>query len=163
MTGNQAKLSEGQCMVVTQYNPYEEDSLTVLLEGTYQAVPAGDYGLWDGADTFGSEVYYLIVPDDEECSFWRPASRFGEGSRVSSIRYHYGFDLDTDQDTQIHIYNEIMHKHPFFRKNPGRSSRGRGLPIFPLNAGLYSWEYSLYPALMATVLIIYYKQVTGRI
>ena len=161
VTGNQAKLSEGQCMVVTQYSPYEEDSLTVLGR-TYQAVPAGDYRLWDGADTFGSEVYYLIVPDDEEMQLLEAGQQAGEGGRVSSIRYHYGFDLDTDQDTQIRIYNEIMHKASVIPEGiQGESAAEGRASYFSLNAGLLFLGIFLGTLfVMATVLIIYYKQVT---
>lgn len=161
ITGSQAQLAQGQCMVLTQHKPYQAASLSVLGR-TYQAMPGGDDGLWEGADTFGSEVYYVILPDDQEMQLLLSGWQEKTGGNAPSIQYHYGFDLDASQDTQLRIYNEIMDQVSAI---PG------GVQVESAAAERAS-DRSIYGGLLflgvflgvlfvlAAVLIIYYKQVT---
>lgn len=153
ITGSQAALSQGQCMVLTQYRPYKETSLSVLGR-TYQTVPSENYGLWEGADTFGSEVYYVIVPDYKEMQLLVSGS--------SNIQYHYGFDLDADQDTQIHIYHEITDQVSAFLGGVRvESAAAERETYFSMYGGLLFLGIFLgILFVMATALIIYYKQIT---
>ncbi len=160
LTGNSAVLGEGQCMVITQRAPYQEERLT-LLGRTYQAVPAGDYGLWEGADSFGPEVYYLILPNLAEIEILESQQNVDE-KYFSRIQYHYGFDLDADQETQIRIFDEVMAKAAVLPQGiQGECAAAQRASYFSLNAGLLFLGIFLGTLfVMATVLIIYYKQVT---
>lgn len=161
ITGNSAKLTEGQCMVITREKTYQKNDLT-LLGRTYETVPAGDYGLWEGADTFGSVVYYLIVPDMEEMQILETLQQTQAEEFASHIQYHYGFDLDQDKDTQIRIFEEIMTKASVIPEGfRGECAALQRASYYSLNAGLLFLGLFLGALfVMATVLIIYYKQVT---
>lgn len=160
-TGNSAALAEGQCMVITKGSPYEEESLT-LLDRTYETVAAGDYGLWEGADSFGPEVYYLILPDLAEVRALEAAQQELLGEFSSNIRYHYDFDLEADSDAQIRIFDEVMDQASVLPEGiQGQCAAAQRSSYFSLNAGLLFLGIFLGTLfLMATVLIIYYKQVT---
>ncbi len=161
ITGNSVALAEGQCMVISQNAPYHEEKLT-LLGQTYRTVPAGDYGLWEGADSFGPEVYYLILPDPAELRVLDQDQRKMSEEFASGVRYHYGFDLDADPDTQIRIFDEVMAKASVLPDGiQGECAAAQRSSYFSLNAGLLFLGIFLGTLfVMATVLIIYYKQVT---
>ncbi|MCD7909006.1 MAG: ABC transporter permease, partial [Clostridium sp.] len=161
ITGNSVSLAEGQCKVISQSAPYHEEKLT-LLGQTYRTVPAGDYGLWEGADSFGPEVYYLILPDLAKLRVLDQAQRRVSEEFASGVRYHYGFDLDADPDTQIRIFDEVMAKASVLPEGiQGECAAAQRSSYFSLNAGLLFLGIFLGTLfVMATVLIIYYKQVT---
>lgn len=81
---------------------------------------------------------------------------------ASHIQYHYGFDLDQDKDTQIRIFEEIMTKASVIPEGfRGECAALQRASYYSLNAGLLFLGLFLGALfVMATVLIIYYKQVT---
>lgn len=146
--------------IAPMYVITQEENLT-LLGRTYQAVPVGDYGLWEGADSFGPEVYYLILPNLADIEFLESQQKVDE-KYFSRIQYHYGFDLDADQETQIRIFDEVMEKAAVLPQGiQGECAAAQRASYFSLNAGLLFLGIFLGTLfVMATVLIIYYKQVT---
>lgn len=161
LTGSQAELSDGECMVVTQKVPYQEENLSV--SGiTYRAVPSENYGLWEGADTFGPEVYYLIVPNFDDLQIMARIQQEQLGEFAHQIQYHYDFDLDTDETVQRGLYKEIMDGMKGISVQiAGESAADQKSSYYSLNAGLLFLGIFLGTLfVMATVLIIYYKQVT---
>lgn len=161
ITGNRVALSAGQCMVLTQKKPYKESGLRVL-KRSYEAVPAGDFRPWERSDTMGSGGYYLLVPDNEEMQLLASGRQKESGDNGPNIRYHYGFDLDADQDTQFRIYNEIIAQVSAIpggvRVESAAENRAYALSAYGGLLFLGIFLGTLF--VMATVLIIYYKQVT---
>ena len=161
LTGNQVTVSEGECMVITQISPYQEKTLT-LLGNTYQVVPAKDNGLWDEADIMGPEVYYVLVANLNEMRVLAAKQKEAVLEPTSSIKLHYEFDLDTDDETQKKIYRKIMEKMAGISLNVMiESAAVKRSSYYSLYAGLLFLGIFLGTLfVMATVLIIYYKQVT---
>lgn len=161
LSGKQLQLSDGECMVVSHGDTYNKNTVSILGR-TYQAVPAGENGVWDGADSLGGEVsYFLIVPDAEELNLLARLQEEIFGENASRIQYHYDFDLDVPDEIQSRIYTEIRERMGALPFNVrGECAAVGKADYYSLNAGLLFLGIFLGALfIMATVLIIYYKQV----
>lgn len=160
VTGSQAALSAGECMVIAQNKPYRETEFTIYGK-TYRAVPADGFELWDGVDSIGSEVYYVIVPDLEEL-YLLAEQQLEANEFRGKVRYRFEFDLEADEETQMRLFGAMSERMAGIpaavRGECAAAERGS---YFSLNAGLLFLGIFLGTLfVMATALIIYYKQVT---
>lgn len=160
--GGNLSLKQGEIVVLYGGGAYRKDSLT-LFGRTYQAVSSEGMELWDTGNTFNSYgAYYVILPNMEEMKNLISIERQLNGETEQGILYHYAFDLDADEETEIRVYTEMIKKMNGLSAGVrGESAAEKGGFYFSLHAGLLFLGIFLGAVfIMATVLIIYYKQVT---
>ena len=160
--GAELSLKSGEAVVFTGDSPYMGDSLT-LYGRTYRTVPPGEAQLWDTGSSFGSYgTFYVILSDMEEMKKLVLMDMQLNGAAERGIQYEYAFDLDGSGEMQVQAYTEIMDR----MKELAVPIRGEAAAeewgfYFSLHAGLLFLGIFLGAIfIMATVLIIYYKQVT---
>lgn len=160
--GGNLSLNEGEIAVLYSDGIYKEESLT-LLGQSYRVVQPEGLALWDSVNSFNSYgAYYVILPDMEEMQYLVLMDMQLNGATEQGIQYNLAFNLDADDETQIRAYSEIMERMngipAGIRGESAAEERGF---YFSLHAGLLFLGIFLGAIfIMATVLIIYYKQVT---
>ena len=107
-------------------------------------------------------THYIIVKDMGviDALYQEQAVVYGED--CSEIRQYYGFDMDTSDDIRVAVYNDIksaLNAQEFRGYTEGRAAEKDG--FYSLYGGLFFLGLFLgILFIMATVLIIYYKQIS---
>lgn len=160
--GSSLKLNPGEIVAFEGEEPYEKDTFSIYGK-TYHSVPAGDLKIWEQDESLGGYgAYYIIVPDIGEMRLLVAMDMEMFGSVERGIRYQHAFDLSADEETQLRVYRKIMDKMQGLSAGVrGESAAEEWRFYFSLHAGLLFLGIFLgFIFIMATVLIIYYKQVT---
>ncbi len=160
--GSSLKLNPGEIVAFEGEKPYEKDTLSIYGK-SYHTVPAGKLTIWEQDESFGRYgAYYIIVPDIDEMRLLLGMDMEMFGSVERGIRYQCAFDLNADEETQVRVYKKIMEKMQGLSAGVrGESAAEEWRFYFSLHAGLLFLGIFLGAIfIMATVLIIYYKQVT---
>ena len=160
MQGNLYTLKENEVLLYTAEGSYESDK--IILGGLEFSIK-GKVKEFGTADTESAlfNAYYVIVPDtntarDITLSLGQNSGEFGE------LSYFYGLDLDADKSTQIGL-TDAINKHV---KELGIDGYAEGAEksresFYSLYGGLFFLGIFLgLLFIMATVLIIYYKQIS---
>lgn len=160
--GTQKSLEQGEVMVYSERVQYDYPTLT-LQDKTYQVketlteVPGNSFLAMNILTS-----YVLILPDEEMV----PVEQMQMeqlGNYASSITYFYGFDSDADDKTQVEFYKDLKsHLKTDLGYDGEIESRAENRVSFN---GLYGGFFFIgvflgVLFLMATVLIIYYKQIS---
>lgn len=160
--GSSLELNQGEIVAFEGEEPYEADTLSIYGK-SYRTVPAGELKIWEQDESYGRYgAYYIIVPDIGEMRSLLGMDMEMFGSVERGIRYQYAFDLNADEETQVRVYKRIMEKMQGLSAGVrGESAAEEWRFYFSLHAGLLFLGIFLGAIfIMATVLIIYYKQVT---
>lgn len=164
-------LTDNEIIIYSDKSEYEYDDLTLAGIGKMKIKEKADEFITNGESEVS--IYtslYIVVPDMEKLVKIDDLQRKVYKNNMSTIKDNYGFDLDCSEDEKIEIYTEIQNEIASVVSKSGESN-------FPK----YSFEcreaekhsfYSLYGGLFflgillsvvficATVLIMYYKQIT---
>lgn len=162
LTGDNAQLAEGEILLYSNRDAYEPDTLTVF-DRTYRIVGRPDNFLGNGvmeADIVSSR--FIVVRDVEEIVELNDLQQQAYGKNASEFRYFYGFDLDIPEEQQRAFYAELKDSLNGQNLLGTLDSRADSRQSFhSLYGGLFFIGIFLgLLFIVATILIIYYKQIS---
>lgn len=170
MTGDNTRLEEDEAIVyITTPEDYGKSKIT-LEDKTYRVVKELDE-LWAEKKSDSRIVpgLYIVLPDMEKVEEWmqfiRDNSEMKEAwkQKFCQVQYEYSFDLKGAEEDRIDMARELQEKF-VSEEMPGVRYDSRELErweFYALYGGLFFIGIYLgLMFLMATVLIIYYKQIS---
>lgn len=160
--GKQKTLNDGEILLYSNRNKYK-GSVFKLFDKEYQIVEKLDSFSGNGIVAANMlSAQFIILPDKEELKQICAKQKEAYGDISSSIDTFYGFDSDEEDKVQIQFFEDMKHTLEERGLDTWTESRAEARIDF---AGLYSGFFFMGIFLgalfiMATVLIIYYKQIS---
>lgn len=162
--GKNITLGENQVLIYSNRENYGSDIINIFGR-QYEIVGVLDEFYENGAASSNIvSTHYVVVPDMEELKILEKCCRESEtvGLVSSHLRYYYGIDSSADRETQTAVYNSM--KKALSQIEYDGYAEGREISRKSM-IGLYGGLFFLGIFLgvlfmMATVLIIYYKQIS---
>ena len=155
-------LEEGEVMVYSNRTSYDLPVFK-LLGREYRVAEKLDSFVGNGQYSANmSNTIYIVVPDREALLEIYDAQRELLGEDARSIRQVYGFDMDADEEEQNAFYNALLDCMAQNGISAVTEARAEAKSSFiSLYGGLFFIGVFLGVLfVMATVLIIYYKQIS---
>ena len=169
LTGEQVTLSPGEALAWTDGAAFGD---TLTLGGdTLRLRPLDSFSLVSGSSIMGLHTLYLVVPDLDsvlELRAQQNAYANEHGGTRSMLNYTYQFDLSGTDDEQLDALHTLL-SDPAFESSAEAANvnyttdmRADGYPTLRSTYGgfLFLGFFLGFVFLFATVLIIYYKQVS---
>lgn len=169
LTGEQVTLAPGDALAWTDGKPFGD---TVTICGrAFRLRPLDSFPLDSGSSIMGLHTLYLVVPDLDsvlELRAQQNAYVSEHGGRRSMLNYTYQFDLSGTDDEQLDALHALL-SDPAFASAAEAANvqyttdmRADGYPTLRSMYGgfLFLGFFLGFVFLFATVLIIYYKQVS---
>ena len=169
LTGEQVTLTPGEALAWTDGKPFGD---TVTICGrTFRLRPLDSFPLDSGSSIMGLHTLYLVVPDLDsvlELRAQQNAYASEHGGTRSMLNYTYQFDLSGTDDEQLDALHALL-SDPAFASAAEAANvqyttdmRADGYPTLRSMYGgfLFLGFFLGFVFLFATVLIIYYKQVS---
>lgn len=169
LTGEQVTLAPGEALAWTDGKPFGD---TLTLGGdTLRLRQLDSFPLDSGSSIMGLHTLYLVVPDLDsvlELRAQQNAYTSEHGGTRSMLNYTYQFDLSGTDDEQLDALHALL-SDPAFESaaeaanvNYTTDMRADGYPTLRSTYGgfLFLGFFLGFVFLFATVLIIYYKQVS---
>ena len=169
LTGEQVTLAPGEALAWTDGKPFGD---TVTICGrTFRLRPLDSFPLDSGSSIMGLHTLYLVVPDLDsvlELRARQNAYASEHGGTRSMLNYTYQFDLSGTDDEQLDALHALL-SDPAFASAAEAANvqyttdmRADGYPTLRSMYGgfLFLGFFLGFVFLFATVLIIYYKQVS---
>ncbi|SHK14704.1 FtsX-like permease family protein [Desulforamulus aeronauticus] len=162
LTNRTASLGDNEIMIYSSRNVYKEDTLTVL-NRTFTVKERLDSFFENSLDRvliMGN--YYIVVKDIAVVKAMEKAQAEENGYDPSGYQYYLGFDLDANEADISAVYQDIRtavgSDYPDSRIESPVAAKAS---FFAIYGGLFFLGIFLGALfIMATVLIIYYKQVS---
>lgn len=163
ITGENKTLKSGEILLYTDRDTdYKPETLKVF-DKEYKIAEKLNSFLGNGMSVADIGLsYYIVVPDMEEIYGLEEREVAVFGDRASRVRIYYGFDTASNEMEQEAFYNELC-EMLFEKEFEGtvESKAEARASFFGLYGGLFFLGIFLGSLfLMATVLIIYYKQIS---
>ena len=155
-------LEEGEVMVYSNRTSYDLPVFR-LLGREYRVAEKLDSFVGNGQYSANMcNTIYIVVPDREALLEIYDAQRELLGENARSIRQVYGFDMDADEEEQNAFYNDLLDCMAQNGISAVTEARAEAKSSFiSLYGGLFFIGVFLGVLfVMATVLIIYYKQIS---
>ncbi len=155
-------LEEGEVMVYSNRTSYDLPVFK-LLGREYRVAEKLDSFVGNGQYSANiSNTIYIVVPDREALLEIYDAQRELPGENARGIRQVYGFDMDADEEEQNAFYNALLDCMAQNGISAVTEARAEAKSSFiSLYGGLFFIGVFLGVLfVMATVLIIYYKQIS---
>ena len=161
LTGQEVKLADDEVLLYVARGRYEDttielENITLKVKEKLTQIPVPL-----GVDSLLVDNYYIVLPQRDTLA--QILSAFGEDLTEGAIwTYRYGFDLDLENDMQLQVYEELKNNFDQLevRGYMGSVANSKS-SVYALNGGLLFLGIFLGVLfLMATVLIIYYKQIS---
>lgn len=169
LTGEQVTLAPGDALAWTDGKPFGD---TVTICGrAFRLRPLDSFPLDSGSSIMGLHTLYLVVPDLDsvlELRAQQNAYASEHGGTRSMLNYTYQFDLSGTDDEQLDALHTLL-SDPAFASAAEAANvqyttdmRADGYPTLHSMYGgfLFLGFFLGFVFLFATVLIIYYKQVS---
>ena len=169
LTGEQVTLAPGEALAWTDGKPFGD---TVTIYGrAFRLRQLDSFPLDSGSSIMGLHTLYLVVPDLDsvlELRAQQNAYTNEHGGTRSMLNYTYQFDLSGTDDEQLDALHTLL-SDPAFESaaeaanvNYTTDMRADGYPTLRSTYGgfLFLGFFLGFVFLFATVLIIYYKQVS---
>ena len=169
LTGEQVTLAPGDALAWTDGKPFGD---TVTICGrAFRLRPLDSFPLDSGSSIMGLHTLYLVVPDLDsvlELRAQQNAYASEHGGTRSMLNYTYQFDLSGTDDEQLDALHTLL-SDPAFASAAEAANvqyttdmRADGYPTLRSMYGgfLFLGFFLGFVFLFATVLIIYYKQVS---
>ena len=169
LTGEQVTLAPGEALAWTDGKPFGD---TVTICGrAFRLRQLDSFPLDSGSSIMGLHTLYLVVPDLDsvlELRAQQNAYTNEHGGTRSMLNYTYQFDLSSTDDEQLDALHTLL-SDPAFESaaeaanvNYTTDMRADGYPTLRSTYGgfLFLGFFLGFVFLFATVLIIYYKQVS---
>ena len=167
MTGDQVELQSGEALIGSLGDKYVDPQITISGQ-TFQIVgklPKTKFCSEDYVPIFSSS-YVVVVSSRSEVeaiydAYMKETGEVESGAAQSfEYAYSYGMDLDCEADTQIELKNTLAKELEMYPVNVKGIEAARE-SFMALHGGLLFVGIFLgIVFLMATVLIIYYKQIS---
>jgi putative ABC transport system permease protein len=178
VTGKDCSLQKGQVMAYCIKNSYDWDTLT--LGGVDYQVQGWlkDFPVEAIYNAYVSEVFYIIVDSQETMDSIYQKQLQVYGDNASSVKWYMQFDLDGTDEEKIKCYENMKKTTSITYEYVGKDDNGHDVTKTGHRSYLECRQveeqgfYALYGGLlfigiflgllflMATVLIIYYKQIS---
>lgn len=169
LTGEQVTLAPGEALAWTDGKPFG-DTVTIC-GGAFRLRQLDSFPLDSGSSIMGLHTLYLVVPDLDsvlELRAQQNAYASEHGGTRSMLNYTYQFDLSGTDDEQLDALHALL-SDPAFASAAEAANvqyttdmRADGYPTLRSMYGgfLFLGFFLGFVFLFATVLIIYYKQVS---
>ena len=169
LTGEQVTLAPGEALAWTDGKPFG-DTVTICSRA-FRLRPLDSFPLDSGSSIMGLHTLYLVVPDLDsvlELRAQQNAYASEHGGTRSMLNYTYQFDLSGTDDEQLDALHTLL-SDPAFESAAEAANvqyttdmRADGYPTLRSMYGgfLFLGFFLGFVFLFATVLIIYYKQVS---
>ena len=169
LTGEQVTLAPGDALAWTDGKPFGD---TVTICGrAFRLRPLDSFPLDSGSSIMGLHTLYLVVPDLDsvlELRAQQNAYASEHGGTRSMLNYTYQFDLSGTDDEQLDALHTLLGDPAFASAAEAANvqyttdMRADGYPTLRSMYGgfLFLGFFLGFVFLFATVLIIYYKQVS---
>ena len=167
LTGENAALLDGE-IFISSSGKYKKDSLRIFDKEYKVKAVVDEFLKGTGAGNDVAKTYTLVVKDRQAMEELYALQTAAYGEYASSIRLLYGIDLKTDKEKQTAFYEKL-----FSEFTTPVSEGGAGLEVeidcravqeeqdVKLFGGLFFIGIFLgFLFIMATILIIYYKQIS---
>lgn len=162
-------LAEDEIIIYTSKSEYKYDELTIDGLKTMKIKKQADDFITDGVDI--SQIFpsiYIFVPGMEDFEAFNDYQIKMYGENASPLEDYYGFDLDCDEEKKISIYNEISGRITEMKELDENFPEVKIECREEKRQSFYSLFGSLFflgillsiVFIFATVLIMYYKQIT---
>ncbi|QNM06198.1 ABC transporter permease [Qiania dongpingensis] len=168
MTGKDQSLKENEILFCDKTGEYKKEAVRIFDKEYRIKEQAGEFLAGTGTMNDVSKSYILVVKDRRALEEWSALQSGAYGANASSIEAVYGFDLNVGDEEQIAFYQRLMDRMTA-PSDPGegvlnvsidcRSSQRKS------DTGMFGGLFfigiflgSLF--IMATILIIYYKQIS---
>lgn len=162
LTGENVELGENQVLLLTDRMEYEDETFSIF-DRQYQVVKSGRQEPLDGMDTMGSMgSIHVVLPDEEQMYEVEARQAEAYGDSKYSPTYYLTFDIDAGNEKAVALYEKLENRlngvgHPYRVESMAESRES----FFSLYGGLFFIGIFLGTMfVMATVLIIYYKQIS---
>lgn len=160
--GEQKTLAEGEIMIYSNRTSYDQPTFR-LFDREYRVAERLEDFVGNGMYSANiSNTHYIVVPDRDTLLEIHAAQKELLGENASKIRQVYGFDMDADKEEQYAFYNaltERLNQNGINAQTEGRAESK--VSFISLYGGLFFIGVFLGVLfVMATVLIIYYKQIS---
>lgn len=162
VTGENKTLKDNEILIYSNSEEYNYSTLN-LFDKKYTVVEKVDEFIGNGALAANiASSHFIVVNDMEEIYDIYNYQKEEYGDEASNIRYFYGLDVDEDAEKQIELYDCIQ--NVLFSQNFSGTIECREEARNSINA-LYAGLFFLGIFLgtlfvIATILIIYYKQIS---
>ena len=158
VTGEQAVLQDNEVLLYANGPAYEYARLRVFDESFSIKQRLNSFSGEGLADFSATASYFVVVPDKEDIErlYQKQAEVYGD--MASSIETCFGFDLSADREKVLDVYHSLAQTNDDFYLQCMQDARQNFLGTF---GGLFFVGLFLgLLFIMATILIIYYKQVS---
>lgn len=164
LSGDNAMVGENEALVFYNRTAYKDTTLSIF-DRTFQVKPSGTADFISGGDAMVSvNCYFVVVSDMAVLEEINQKQAIAYGDDKSLPAYYAAFDLspEADADTHIRTCSLIGQRLGEVHFNGYLNSRVEGRSnLYALYAGLFFLGIFLgLLFIMATVLIIYYKQIS---
>lgn len=169
LTGEPVTLAPDEALAWTDGKPFGDT--VMICDRTFRLRQLDSFPLDSGSSIMGVRTLYLVVPDLDSMLELRARQNEhanANGGTLSTLKYTYRFDLSGTDDEQLNAMNTVWSDAAFQQAvtdaHIGWSSdvRADGYPTLRSAYGsfLFLGFFLGFVFLLATVLIIYYKQVS---
>lgn len=169
LTGEPVTLAPDEALAWTDGKPFGDT--VMICDRTFRLRQLDSFPLDSGSSIMGVRTLYLVVPDLDSMLELRARQNEhanANGGTLSTLKYTYRFDLSGTDDEQLNAMNTVWSDAAFQQAvtdaHIGWSSdvRADGYPTLRSTYGsfLFLGFFLGFVFLFATVLIIYYKQVS---
>ena len=160
--GEQKTLADGEILIYSNRTSYDQPTFR-LFDREYRVAERLEHFVGNGLYSANiSNTFYIVLPDRETLLEIDAVQKELLGENARSIRQVYGFDMDADKEEQYAFYNaltERLHQNGINAQTEGRAESK--VSFISLYGGLFFIGVFLGVLfVMATVLIIYYKQIS---
>ncbi len=163
LMGENKSLEDGEILICSNRSDYLKDTLTLEKYGTFKVKEVIDDFIGNGQIAMDVvTTYQIVVKDMETLKMLSIHEKEFYGESAATPKYDYGFDLNVDSERQIDIYDAIREAlKPDYGYSYVESSAYEKDSFYSVYGGLFFLGIFLGTIfILATVLIIYYKQVT---
>ena len=164
MEGENKTLRDGEILIYSNRSQYQEP-VVKLLGKEYQVAERLEHFTENGLmDANISETHCIVVPDRKDLEEICKKQQEALGDRSSNISMYYGFHTDAKEEIQKNIYQSIreyINARQIDKEVYTESKAAARIDFYSLYGGLFFIGIFLAVLfVMATVLIIYYKQIS---
>ena len=156
------QLEQGEILLYAPSQPFSSSTLQVFGDRWTVRRHLESFITHAVSEAYLADTYFIVVPDFAALEQLELKNQEAYENYASEIRYTYGFDLDTDPDTQEKICDDLL------------EIRKTSMPTLHLDTRTWAEanERSLFGGLfflgvflgglflLATILLIYYKQIS---
>ncbi len=160
--GTDKTLSEGEILIYSDRLQFTYPTLTIF-DREYKVKEKIDKFIGNGLiSAIAANTQCIVLPDDSDIDELYELQKEVFGDRTNGIQYYYGFDSDAGEKEQCAFYRAALNEYAAHKYKGTMESKADSRSSF---VGMYGGFFFIGIFLgvlfiMATVLIIYYKQIS---